>query len=267
MIDTLQLYGAFVALYFKSRREYHFNFVAGLLANFYTYFFVYATFWVLTQKFDQLGGWDFKELTLLYSLNLLTYAVSGTLFWYSIYFLEEKILSGELDRYLVRPRGVIVQLACQQFGYTFLGQVGVVLLFLIPNLTQLADHFDLAKGLYLVAALAGGILLQASGVILTGALSFRILRSREVGQIFYYNLREFINYPLNMFPGLVKTTLTFALPWAFINYYPALLILGKAQNSTEVLLGWLAPVVGVVAFGFSIWIFQLGLRRYSGAGH
>jgi ABC-2 type transport system permease protein len=267
MLDTLYLYGSFVASYFKSRREYRFNFIAGLVANFYTYFFFYATFWVLTQKFDQLGGWNFKDLTLLYSLNLLTYAISGTLFWYSIFFLDEKIVNGELDRYLVRPRGIIVQMACQQFGYTFLGQIVAVLLFMAFNLGPLLMGLSLAKVLYLALALAGGILLQAGGVILTGALSFWILRSRDVGQIFYYNFREFINYPLNIFPGFVKVTLTFALPWAFINYYPAALLLDKTQSQTDFMLGMLAPLVGLAFFLFSIWIFQLGLKRYSGTGH
>jgi ABC-2 type transport system permease protein len=267
MLDTLQLYGAYIRLYFKAQREYRTNFLAGVAANFYTYFFTYSPFWVLTQKFSSLGGWKFNEIAILYSLNLLTYAVAGTIFWYSVYFLEEKVISGDLDRYLVRPRGVLVQLVCQQFGYTFLGQIFVVLIFMLSSLTQVAARLNWAKGIYLLAAIVAGVLIQSGGVILTGALSFWITRSRDVGQILYYNLREFVNYPLNMFPAFVKTILTFVLPWAFINYYPAVILLDKANGQLDVVLGVLAPLLSVGFFVLSLWVFERGLRRYTGAGH
>lgn len=34
---------------------------------------------------------------ILYGLSLIIYSISGTLIWYSVYFLEELIISGQLD--------------------------------------------------------------------------------------------------------------------------------------------------------------------------
>jgi ABC-2 type transport system permease protein len=267
MVNNVQLYWDYVKFYFRSQSEYRANFLVGNAANFYTYFLVYANFWILTQKFGSLGGWTFDEVSLLYSLNLLTYALAGILFWYSIYHLEEAIIRGDLDRYLVRPRGVITQLVCQQFGFSFMGQVLAVLTFLIPCLARLPASQTPGKWLYLGCAVLGGCLLQAGAVILVGALSFWITRTLDIGDVFYYSLRGFVNYPLNMFPAFIQIGLTFVFPWAFINYYPALILLNKARTAPEIVLGWLAPLVGLLFFLFSLKIFHSGLKRYTSAGH
>jgi ABC-2 type transport system permease protein len=267
MLNTIQLYWAYVKFYFRSQSEYPANFIAGNIANFYTYFLVYANFWILVQRFGSLGGWSFDEVSLLYSLNLLTYDIAGILFWYSIYGLEDAIIRGDLDRYLVRPRGVITQLVCQQFGFSFLGQVLAVLTFLIPSLIRLHAVESWSKGLYLTSAILGGCLIQAGAIILVGALGFWFTRTRDIGDIFYYSLRGMVNYPLNMFPTLIQLGLTFVLPWAFINYYPALILLEKAHSGPELVMGLIAPWVGLLFFLFALAVFYRGLKRYTGAGH
>src|SRR5690554_4078403 len=130
-MDLAKLYWTYVCMYFRSRGEYKASFFAGLLANFYCYFITYATFWILTKRFSTIGGWNFSEISILYGLNLLTYAISGTLFWSTIYSLENLVTTGGLDRFLLRPLDIIPQLMCQGFGYTFLGQIFVTVLFLI----------------------------------------------------------------------------------------------------------------------------------------
>lgn len=267
MLNTLQLYLAYIKFYFRSQSEYPANFIAGNVANFYTYFLVYANFWILTQKFGNLGGWTFDEVSLLYSLNLLTYALAGILFWYSVYSLQNAVINGDLDRYLVRPRGIIIQLVCQQFGFSFVGQVLAVLTFLIPCLVRLHTSASPGKLLYLLSAILGGFLIQAGAIILVGALSFWFTRTTDIGEIFYYNLRSFINYPLNMFPAFIQIGLTFVFPWAFINYYPALILLDKTQTNLELILGLAAPLVGVLFFIFALKVFYQGLKRYTGVGH
>jgi ABC-2 type transport system permease protein len=263
----LRLYGTYVKMFFRSRREYRASFFAGMAANFYCYFITYATYWVITQKFTTIGGWAFPELTVLYSLNLLTYAISGTLFWYTIYFLEGFVTTGGLDRYLVRPGGVIPQLMCQGFGSTFLGQIVVSLAFLLTQLIRIGGTLTWYRILYLVIALISGVLLQAAGVVATGALSFWILRSTPVGSIAYYDVRSFANYPLTIYPRLVKIVLTYILPWAFINYYPSLILLNRLQTRGDLILGLAVPLVGGAAFAGAMLLFRKGLKRYASAGN
>jgi ABC-2 type transport system permease protein len=265
-MEWIRLYGAYVRMYFRSRKEYRASFFAGMAANFYCYFITYATYWVITSRFTSIGGWAFPELTVLYSLNLLTYAVSGTLFWYTLYFLEDFVTSGRLDRFLVRPGGVIQQLMCQEFGSTFLGQVVVSLIFLLSQLARIGGRLSALKIAYLIVALFGGVLLQAAGVIATGALSFWVLRSRSIGAIAYYDVRGLANYPLSIYPRIVRIVLTYVLPWAFINYYPSLVLLDRLESTGDLVLGCAAPLVGGLAFWGSMALFRVGLKRYTGSG-
>jgi len=123
------------------------------------------------------------------------------------------------------------------------------------------------KLIYLIFAIIGGILIQSSSMILIGSLSFWMLRSAEFGDIVYYDIRSMTQYPLGIFPKWIQFILTFIFPWAFINYYPSLILLNKVETTMELLLGLLTPVVGAGMLVLSLWVFKRGLRKYSGAGN
>ena len=61
--------------------------------------------------------------------------------------------------------------------------------------------------------------------------------------------------------------LTFFAPWAFISYYPALVILGKAKTTADYVLGLCSPAVGAGVLAVSIFAFHCGMKRYSSTGN
>ncbi len=265
-MNFLRLYGSYVAMYLKARMEYRFSFFSGISANFYCYFITYATFWTIVKKFGNLAGWGFADLTLLYGLNLLTYSLAAVFFWYTVFHLEEEITSGNLDSYLIRPIGLIQQMVCRRFGDTFLGQIVVTLLFLILTLGKISYQLTPWSVLYLILVIISGVLAQGGAMILFGSLSFWMLRSMSLARILYYDIRRFVHYPLSIFPGFIRILLTYALPYALINYYPSLLILNKVQTAEEFALSLASPLFGIGLFTFSIYLFKRGLKRYSGSG-
>ncbi len=264
-MEFLGIYGSYVKMFFKARMEYRFSFFLGIFANFYCYFITYITFWVIIQNFGSINGWSFNDLSLLYSLNLLTYSITGMLFW-GVLGLEHQITSGNLDACLIRPMGVIKQLICKKFTDTFIGQAVVTIIFLTIALQNLQAIMSPLKYVYLVIIIFSGVLIQSGAMILFGSLSFWMNRSLELSDILYYNLRMFIQYPLSIFPIFVRLILTFILPWAFINYYPALLLLGKQEVPHYAFMGFLSPIIGILFFLLSIFVFNRGLRRYSSSG-
>ena len=129
-MDFIRLYGFYVKTFFKARAEYRVSFFLGLFANFITYFLIYVSFWIITNELEGIAGWNFEDMTILYGISLLTYAVAGTLLWYTVYNLSGMIVKGTLDVLLTRPMGIVKQLICYRFGDTFLAQILVTLLFL-----------------------------------------------------------------------------------------------------------------------------------------
>ena len=267
MIRFLDIYWSYIKTFFRARAEYRFGFVTGLFSNFYCYLITFATFWVVTSKFGSIGGWSFADMSVLYGLNLLTYSLSGTLIWYTVYHLDKEITSGGLDGYLLRPMNLMGQMICQRFGDTFIGQILVTLIFLAASFISLIDHFTPLIGFYIVFAVLGGMLIQGGAMILIGSISFWTLRSSEIGEIVYYDLRSLTHYPLSIYPKWIKLALTYVFPWAFINYYPSMIILGKSGSAVDTILGWLSPLVGALVLFIAVSVFNTGLKRYSGAGN
>ena len=266
-MNFIRLYFFYVKTFFKARAEYRVSFFLGLFANFITYFLIYISYWIITNKLHGIEGWKFEDLTILYGISLLTYAVAGTLLWYTVYNLSSLILKGTLDVLLTRPMGIVKQLICYRFGDTFLAQILVTMIFLGIALYREKELFSGIKLLYLFLILISGICLQMAGMLVVGAISFWTLKSEEIGEIFYYQFRNLTQYPLGIFPGIIQVMLTFIFPWAFINYYPSLLLLNKADGMFERICGYIAPLVGVVALLAALKFFRYGLRHYSGAGN
>lgn len=266
MIDFLSTYLVYIKTFFKSRAEYKTSFVLGMASNFYCYFITYMSYWVLTSGVNTVEGWDFSDLSILYGLSLITYSISGTLIWYSAYSLEDLIISGQLDIMLLRPQGLIRQMVFQRFGDTFLGQILVTVIFLCAAFAQRTERLSLPMVFYLVLAIVGGIFLQTGSMILFGSFSFWTMKSGALIDLLFYDLRGMTNYPLALYPRALRIFLTFVLPWAFINYYPTLLITGKNMTVYETVLGMIAPLVGVLWFLLGMAVFRTGLKRYTGAG-
>ena len=76
----IKLYGSYLMVFLKSQMEYKVSFFSGMFANFYCYLITYLSFWVLVQSFATIAGWTFSEMTVLYGLDLLSYALAGTLY-------------------------------------------------------------------------------------------------------------------------------------------------------------------------------------------
>lgn len=264
--DFLETYFVYIKTFFKSRAEYRVSFVLGMAANFYCYFITYISYWVLTNGIDGIEGWDFSDLSILYGLSLLTYSISGTLIWYTAYSLENLIISGQLDIMLLRPQGLIRQMIFHRFGDTFLGQIAVTVIFLCGAFATRTETLSIPMVIYLILAIIGGIFMQTGSMILFGAFSFWTMKSGALIDLLFYDLRSMTHYPLILYPKGIRVFLTFVLPWAFINYYPTLLITEKNMTMYETVLGIIAPVIGILWFLLAIMVFRFGLKRYTGAG-
>lgn len=266
MSHFFSTYWLHIKTFFKAKAEYRAALFFGLFANFYTYFLTYISFWIIVQKMSGIDGWDFQDMTVLYGLNLLTYSIAGMFIWMTVYHMGRLITDGDLDRFLLRPEGIFRQLIFQRFGDTFLGQILITTIFLTMTIIIKAANFTPTIVIYFIFAIIGGVFMQCGAMILVGATSFWTMRSSEIGDILYYDLRRITHYPLTIYPKWIKIILSYVVPWAFINYYPALIILNKYETTADYIQGLIAPFVGIAFFLVSLVVFRKGLNRYSGTG-
>lgn len=79
--------------------------------------------------------------------------------------------------------------------------------------------------------------------------------------------REVVRYPLNIYPFFIQAICTFLLPYAFINYFPSLLLFEKIGMTEGIVLFCCGIFVSALMVALPVWMFSRGLRRYeSGNG-
>jgi ABC-2 type transport system permease protein len=80
--------------------------------------------------------------------------------------------------------------------------------------------------------------------------------------------QDFTRYPISIYSRGVRIVLTFVLPFAFMNYFPAAYFLQKADAGMYLnpAIGLLTPAIGLawVAASYAFW--KTGLSHYQGTG-
>jgi len=254
----------FARLRMRERMEYRGAYLAGMVAQILAYVADFLVIWVLVRRFGTLAGWTWEEIALLWAFNLLSYAI-GAAFTFCQSELERLIQGGTFDGYLVRPLNPYASFAAQRFNVGYLGHILLATGILAWALTNLEIAWTPLSVLFLMLALLGASLLQAAVLTLLGAWAFRFVRAQFLFG-FAGTLRTFVTYPITIYGAAIQVVLTALVPFAFVNFYPAAVLLDKDGALFPGWIGWLTPLVGVLAFTGAYRVWMRGVNRYQGAG-
>ena len=98
--------------------------------------------------------------------------------------------------------------------------------------------------------------------VLTASYCFITVQGLEVKNVFTDGGKYLAEYPISIYKKGMIFIFTFIIPYAFINYYPLLFILGKNNN----ILFAFSPILVFIYLIPCLIIFNIGLKRYSSAG-
>ncbi len=116
-------------------------------------------------------------------------------------------------------------------------------------------------------AVTGGIALFSGVLVLQGTMSFWTIESLEVANVVTYGGVQAAQFPLSLYNGWLRGFLTFVVPLACVAYFPALLILGRADPlGTPPWFGAVSPVAGFVFLAISFVAWRFGIRHYTSTG-
>ena len=76
---------------------------------------------------------------------------------------------------------------------------------------------------------------------------------------------DFAKFPLDIYNVLIRGLITVVLPYAFITYFPVLVLLEK--DSSVRWLGYLSPLATLIVVLVTSFLWRLGINRYQGVGH
>ncbi|WP_380280727.1 ABC transporter permease [Kitasatospora purpeofusca] len=265
-VPRLYAYGLLMRAAVKSQLQYRGNLLFGLAGGAAFQGVGLAFIWVVATRFGAVGGWSMTEICLLYGMRLTSHGlwvVPGN----QLYFLDVTIQTGEFDRYLVRPTGVLPQLLARGIHLPVFGDLVTGLVILTGAAWQLGVPHSAAGVLYLVLALVGGAMVEGAFQIGISAMCFRTLSNRSLRVLVDSVMNSFGGYPLKVFPGPARFVLTFLVPVAFVAYLPAGVLLGRAGDlHVPLWAACAAPGAGPLLLWLAHRLWRAQSAHYSSSG-
>lgn len=259
--------GKVTALNFRARMEYRADFVISVLFGiiWQTSTLMFASV-LLTRFKGGLGNFPASGVLLIIGMRLLSHGLY-VLFYSNLAWLPRLVDEGRMDGYFLRPLPVFTQLLLSQFNVNAIGDIAVGASSLGVALTLVHAHWNVGKGLYIAAAVIGGLLVEAALQLMLACLLLRSPGSRVLGSWVDELMSTFGNYPLSILPRVVQGLFTFLLPLAFVAYFPVEVVLGIAPRHgvMSVIVHW-SPLVGVLLFMVARRVWSYSLRHYATAG-
>jgi ABC-2 type transport system permease protein len=221
---------------------------------------------VLLSKFNVIHGWQLNDIALLFAMRLAAHSFYVVPFG-ALLSIDQAIQQGDVDRYLLRPAGIYLQVVTRYAPLMALGDT----LLGFGSLAIFAPHSSVswtpAKVAFLIAAVIGGGLVEAGLQTFLAGLSFHLASTTSLRILADDTISRFSSYPLTMFDRWGFLSLTFVFPMAFIAYLPATVLLGRTGQLP--IPAWpanISPCGGLVVFAIGLTFFNRMTRRYNSPG-
>jgi ABC-2 type transport system permease protein len=259
-------YWMLVLMWIRSSLAYPASFVLMMFSSMLITVMDFVAIVLMFSHIEAFGGFTLGQMALLYATASMTLGLAD-LVTGSIERIGQRIRTGSLDVYLIRPVPAFIQAAADEFALRRIGrplQAGIVLGF---ALSRLELDWTIAKGIMLVVSVIAGSVIFAAIFVLGAAFQFVSIDSAELANSFTYGGQTLTQYPLSVFGKEIVRAVTFVVPLAFVNYYPVLYVLGKpAPLGLPSWIGLLSPLVAVAMVALASLAWRGGLRRYRSTG-
>jgi ABC-2 type transport system permease protein len=265
-MEPATLYLRLVRAQLRAQMQYKVSFLLALVGTFLVCVTEFGAVLVMFSRVPLLGGWSLAEVALLYGLSGVCFA-SAELFAAALDNFQVHIVLGTFDRVLVRPRGALFQVMSEDVALRRVGRIAQAVLVLAIALQLLAIDWSVDKGVALAVALVSGTVIYFAIFVLGAAFCFWTVQAKEATHVFTYGGDGLASYPLDIYRGSVRRFFTFVVPLAFVNYEPALYLLGRPDPlGLPDAARLLSPVAALAMAGLARFGWQQGVRHYQSTG-
>jgi len=158
------LYGKYLKIQLKSAMEYRvtllFDTISSMLYTVAAFFGGYLLF----QQFEMVGGYTFSDVMVTYSIICLAHAVSDCIFRGFDQF-DKLVSTGELDKLLIRPRSIFLQVLGYKTELTRIGRMLFCLAVLIVGLIIAPIEWTVLKVLTIIFMVVGACVIYLALVL------------------------------------------------------------------------------------------------------
>lgn len=260
-IGPLRLYLRYLSIVLRSKMQYKKSFFMLFVGSFLASFTVFLSVYFMFQRFSHVKGYTFQEVLLCYSIVLMSFSLAE-IWARGLKSFPGMVRRGEFDRVMLRPRSLILQILgtqCDMERFSRVLQALLILIYAVVTSRISWTPFKIATVFFM---LAGGCALFSGIFLIQAALSFFFLEGLEFTNIFTFGLNEHSKYPVDIYGKGILWVLTYIIPFALVQYYPLLYVLGRREEVRYALLPFAAMLFLIPCY----LLWRVGVRHYKSSG-
>jgi ABC-2 type transport system permease protein len=263
MLDT---YRILASARMRSDLQYRVSFVLFTLSQFTVTILDFVAILILFGAVPALAHWSLREVTFLYGLANLSFGIADLLVS-PIETVQQHIQTGTFDRLLLRPASPIVQVIADQFSLRRLGKVAEGALVFGIGCRVAGIHWTTARIALTALSVVTGSVIFSGLWVLTSCVCFWWVEGREAQNALTYGGGFLAQYPLGIYGAWLRRLLAYAVPIAFVNYFPAVYVLDRHDRlGLPAWASFAAPGVALVVVIAAAMAWRVGIRHYRSTG-
>lgn len=258
----LRVYRKYFTQFWKSRMVYKGDFLIGSFSQLINLGTSLAFLTLIFTQVEAINGWNFNEMLFLAGVGGFIMNVHHV-FFFNIFHLEDYVVDGKMDRFLVRPLNPLFQVYADSVSDNNLSKIIANAALIVYAGSQLSVNLlTLGNIAYGAAVLASGIMVFAATYITFATTSFWTGRSRSAIWLIF-RLSEYRRYPFGIYALPIQAILVTAIPLAFASFFPTTFFL---ERNTWRIWQYLSIAAGPVLFTLAYIFWRYGLSNYSSTG-
>ncbi|HEX6685412.1 MAG TPA: ABC-2 family transporter protein [Candidatus Limnocylindrales bacterium] len=266
MAETLRVYLKLIAAQGRAQASYRTSFWLDLAGSTVVVGADLLTVLVIFSRVPTLAGFAIKETLILFGLALTSFSLADLIVG-NIEKIRIYVRMGSLDTVMIRPLSVLAQLLCADVGFRRAGRIVYAAAVLVVATGYAGIDWTPERVAMVVIAPIAGAAFFCGFFVATSTVAFWWIESGEIANSLTYGGRDFTSYPITVYSGWFRKIFAFGLGFAFVAYYPGLLLLGKQDPlGGPSWLGWLSPLVSAAVLGLAAFIWRFGVRHYRSTG-
>ncbi|MBA2717813.1 MAG: ABC-2 family transporter protein [Chloroflexi bacterium] len=209
---------------------------------------------------SNLGGWSQSELLAVMGVHILMGGIINSAIQPNMERLMTDVRQGTLDFILTKPEDAQVMISVREFRIWQAVDIVVGGIVLAIAVSQLQAGIGVGAALIFALTLfLGAVMIYCFWLLVTTA-AFWVIRMDELHELFE-GLYQSGRWPVTIYPGWLRISLTFLVPIGFAVTVPAEALTSRLTVETLAL----AAAFAAVLFLVTRWFWRFGLRHYSGA--
>ena len=254
-----------VKMLFKSAMQYRASLLMQVIAQFVMTGGEMLAVVVLLTRFKAVGHWGAGEIMFFFGVMQSTFALTEML-GRGVTSFSSFVQRGEFDALILRPRPLLTQVMVSQLDPRRLGGilVGVIAMLVAGN--RLSIQWTLLKALLLAEVVLGSMLLLLGLFMIEATVSFFSVKSIEMVNVLTYGGRSACQYPVDVYPNVLRILFTYLAPFAMCMHWPVSWVIGEPMVTLPVWGYFLTPLAGAAFFAVMVRIWYVGVRHYRSTG-